>query len=104
MLKSFLSLVIHHPAIFDTLIQRGFRFIPKIAFGNLWMPFHDTTINPFSISSFNLKILGRKDENYKNLNISRTKIAKKALKALIVDTSFKHMMRDIKQIIWQIKI
>ena len=41
MLRSFLSFVIHPRAIFDALIRKGARFIPKITIDNLCKPFHD---------------------------------------------------------------
>ena len=70
---TFLCLVIHHPAIFDALIQRDFWIILKI--GNLCMPFYDVITIALSTSSFNPKMLGKKEENYKNENISRNTIA-----------------------------
>ena len=39
--RSFLSLLIHHMANIDALIQIGFRVIQKIAIDNLYKPFHD---------------------------------------------------------------
>ena len=47
MFRSFLSLVIHHPTIFDALIQRGLWVIPKITIGNLWKPFYDAIFIQF---------------------------------------------------------
>ena len=61
----FLSLVIHHLAIFNALIQ-----IPKFTFGNLSKPFYDMIIS-FLISSLNLQMLDKKEKNYKQLYISR---------------------------------
>ena len=80
MLRRKTSLVIHHLAIFDTLIQRGFWIIQKLQLVIYrWHILWHYIINQFSIFSFNLKMLARKNENYKNLNISRIKIAKNTL-------------------------
>ena len=54
MLKSFLSLMIHHRAFFDVLIQRGLIIILKVTIGNLCQLFHDIIIIRFS-TSLNLK-------------------------------------------------
>ena len=39
------------------------------------MPFYDVITIALSTSSFNPKMLGKKEENYKNENISRNTIA-----------------------------
>ena len=39
------------------------------------MSFYDAITIPLSTSSFNPKMLGKKEENYKNENISRNTIA-----------------------------
>ena len=55
------------------LIQRGFWVIPKILIDNLNKSFHGVIIIQFSTSSLNLKMLDKNEENYKIVNISRTK-------------------------------
>ena len=81
-----------HLAIFDALIQ-----IPKITFGNLRKPFYDT-ISSFLIFSLNLKMLDKKEKNYKKLYISRVEmvlsVKYKAFSSVIV-RGF-HLVKDIK--------
>ena len=87
MFRSFLSLVIHHLAIFDVLIQGGFWFIPKIRIGNLCKPFYDVIMIPFWMLFLNLQTLDQNlnakiykilqkfeylDKTEENLSISRT--------------------------------
>ena len=67
----FFSLLIHI-AIFDALIQRDSIVIQKITIGNLYKPFPDVTVSPFSTYSLNSKTLVKKKEN---LNISGNKRA-----------------------------
>ena len=85
-------LVIHHLAIFDALIQ-----IPKITFANLRKPFYDT-ISSFLIFSLNLKMLDKKEKNYKKLYISRVEmvlsVKYKAFSSVII-RGF-HLVKDIK--------
>ena len=49
--RSFLSLLIHHMANIDALIQIGFRVIQKLAIDNLYKPFHDPINIPLPTSS-----------------------------------------------------
>ena len=63
--------IFYYLAIFDVLILKGFWLFPKLKLGNFCMLFH-VILFRFSTSSLNLKTLG-KEENHKNLNISRTK-------------------------------
>ena len=44
-----------HLANFGALTQQGFRVISKTTFDNLWTPFHDIKVIPFSVFSLNLK-------------------------------------------------
>ena len=48
--------------IFEALVQKGVRVIPKIKTWNLCKPFQNMII-PFSTSSLNLKRLDKKEEN-----------------------------------------
>lgn len=61
--RGFLSLVIHHLANVDALIQRGFRAIQNGTVDNLCKSFYDAIIFPCSTSSDNFKMLGGKKEN-----------------------------------------
>ena len=61
----------------DVSDQRDFPKIfpevfPKIKICNAHKPFHDFMAIPFSTSSLDLKMFDDKEENYKNVNISRT--------------------------------
>ena len=72
-IRSILSVVIYPLANFDTLKQRGFEVIRKITIDNLCKPIHDAIIIPFSTYSLNFKILDKKEENRKKLNIAKAK-------------------------------
>ena len=67
--------VVHHLTIFDALIQRGFGVFAKMTIGNLWNPFHNVIIIPFSTFSWNHKTLGTNEKYFKNLNTWRSKEA-----------------------------
>ena len=70
MFRSFLSLGMDHLTIL-ALIQGNSRVIRRTKTCDSCKPFHDAIIIPFSTSSLNLKTLDKKEDNYKNLNISR---------------------------------
>ena len=59
---------------FDDLLQNGFQVIPKIKFANLCKSFHNVIITVIVSDLLSLKNVERKEGNYKNLNILRTKI------------------------------
>ena len=71
MIRSILSEVIYPLANFDALKQKGFEIIGKITIDNLCKPIHDAVIIPFSTYSLNFKILDKKEENRKKLNIAK---------------------------------
>ena len=66
-------LVMYYLTNFDDVISSSW-VISKITFANLCKPIHDI-INYSTSILFNLESVQRKRKNYKNLNISRTKIA-----------------------------
>ena len=63
--------------------SRRFWVISKNSIGNLWKPFFDVIIIPSATSSLKFITLDKKKENYKNLNISRTKTIFHILKTFI---------------------
>ena len=73
MIRSILSVVIYPLANFDALKQKDFEIIRKITIDNLRKPIHDAVIIPFSTYSLNFKILDKKEENRKKLNIAKAK-------------------------------
>ena len=69
------SLVVYYLTKFDGVILSVFWVIPKITPANSCKPIHDT-INYFtSVCPFESGKCGKEEEDYKNLNISRTESA-----------------------------
>ena len=68
------SLVVYYLTKFDGVILSGFWVIPKIISASLCKPIHDINYST-SICPFESGKCENEHENYKNLNILRTKRA-----------------------------
>ena len=72
-IRSIPSVVIYPLVNFHALKQRGVEVIRKIIIDDLCKPIHDAVIIPFSTYSSDFKILDKKEENHKKLNIAKAK-------------------------------
>ena len=68
-------LLIYYRTKFDDVIYSGFRVNPKLTSATLCKPIHDIINYLLSFVPLNLESVERKQNNYKNENISRTKRA-----------------------------
>ena len=80
-------------AIFDALIQSGFRVIPKIIISNWCKSFHDIIIILVSTSLLNLKNLGKKEGITKNSKFKGPKEVLGEIKSIFHNLSIKWFLK-----------
>ena len=80
-------------AIFDALIQSGFRVIPKIIISNWCKSFHDIIIILVSTSLLNLKNLGKKEGITKNSKFKGPKEVLDEIKSIFHNLSIKWFLK-----------